>query len=118
MSTFGVMEKLATDGDSVYTSKEVQDFLSRYGVHHRVSSSYFPYSNQRAEGAVRAAKRMLRDNTGPGGSLDTDSFLAALLLHRNTPSADLKTSPSEAVFGRKLKDFLPITPGKLAMNPE
>ena len=61
---------------------------------------------------------MLRDNMGPGGSLDTDSFLAALLIHRNTPSVDLKTSPSEAVFGRKLKDFLPITPGKLVMNPE
>jgi hypothetical protein len=118
MATFGVMEELATDGDTVYTSKEIEDFLTKYGVHHRVSSSYFPHSNQRAEGAVRAAKRMLRDNMGPGGSLDTDSFLAALLLHRNTPSADLKTSPSEAVFGRKLKDFLPITPGKLAMNPE
>ena len=61
---------------------------------------------------------MLQDNTGPGGVLDTDRFLAALLQHRNTPSSGLGMSPSEVVFGRKIKDLLPIKPGSLKMNSE
>ena len=61
---------------------------------------------------------MLRDNTGQNGSLNTDSFLAALLNHRNTPAADTGMSPSEVIFGRKLKDFIPILPRNLKMNPE
>ena len=118
IGTFGVMEELATDGDAVYVSKEAKSFFERFGIQHRVSSSYFPHSNQRAETAVKAAKRMLQDNTGPGGVLDTDRFLAALLQHRNTPSSGLGMSPSEVVFGRKIKDLLPIKPGSLKMNPE
>ena len=118
MGTFGVMEELATDGDTVYTSKEAQEFFKRFNIKHRVSSSYFPHSNQRAETAVKAAKRMIQENTGPNGSLDTDAFLSALLMHRNTPSAALKMSPSEVVFGRKIRDLLPVKEGQLKMNPE
>ena len=117
IGTFGVMEELATDGDAVYMSREAQSFFEKFGIRHRVSSSYFPHSNQRAETAVKAAKRMLQDNLGPGGALNTDKFLAALLQHRNTPSSGLGMSPSEVVFGRKIKDLLPIKPGSLKMNP-
>ena len=117
MATFGVMDELSSDGATVYTSEEVKKFLRRFGVRHRLSSAYNPHSNQRAEGGVKAAKRMIKENTGPGGNLDTDRFLAALLMHRNTPSTGTKMSPSEVVFGRQLKDLLPIVPGKLRMNP-
>ena len=118
MGTFGVMEELATDGDTVYTSREAQEFFKRFDIKHRVSSSYFPHSNQRAETAVKAAKRMIQDNTGFNGSLDTDAFLVALLQHRNTPSAGLKMSPSEVIFGRKIRDLFPVVEGKLKMRSD
>ena len=118
ISTFGVMDELGTDRGSVYTSSEFRSFLNCFGIRHRVSSAYNPHSNQRAEGAVKAAKRLIRDNTGPDGSLDTNSFLAALLMHRNTPASDTKMSPAEVLFGRRLKDLLPIHPEKLRLNPE
>ena len=113
MGIFGVMDEIATDGATVYMSAEVQEFLDKFGVCHRVSSAYNPHSNQRAEGAVKAAKRLIRDNVGRGGTLDTDRFLAAMLMHRNTPEADTGMSSSEVVFGRKIKDLLPIDPKKL-----
>ena len=102
----------------MYTCSEFRSFLNCFGIRHRISSAYNPHSNQRAEGAVKAAKRLIRDNTGPDGSLDTNSFLAALLMHRNTPASDTKMSPTEVLFGRHLKDLLPITPDKLRLNPE
>lgn len=118
VATFGVMDELSTDGASLYTSYETQGFLKQYGISHRVSSSYFPHSNQRAEQGVRVAKRLLRDNTGVKGDLGTDAFLSALLTHRNTPAADTGMSPAQVVFGRKLKDFLPVVTGNLVMNPQ
>ena len=104
------LDELASDGASVYMSSEVQEFLTRFGVRHRVASAYNPHSNQRAEGAVKAAKRMLEDNTGPQGTLDTNKFLAAQLAHRNKPDPQTNLSSSEVVFGRRIVDLLPHKP--------
>ena len=88
MVTFGVMDELATDGRTVYTSAKTQEFLRRFGIRHRVASEYNPHSNQMAEGAVKAAKRMLKDNTGEFGTLDTD-----LTLPFNKPPAAKSSNP-------------------------
>ena len=61
---------------------------------------------------------MIRENTGAGGTLDTDKFLWALLMLRNTPDRESGLSPAEVIFGRKLRDCLPISPGKLELRRE
>ena len=53
----------STTGEANATTSQ-----TRFGIKHRVSSAYKPHSNQLAEGAVKAAKRMLRDNTGAQGT--------------------------------------------------
>ena len=50
---------------------------------------------------------MLRDNTGPGGSLDTDKFMRAVLQYRSNPMQDCRRSPAQIVFGRQMRDFIP-----------
>ena len=82
-------------------------FLRKWGIKHRMSSAYFAASNGRAELAVKAKKRLLMENTGADGSLNTDKMVRALLMKRNTPDPDCKLSPAEVVFGRKLRDTLP-----------
>ena len=81
--------------DTASRADQTQEFLKRFGIWHRVSSAYNPHSNQMAEEAVKPAKRMLRDNTGAFGTLDTDKFLAALLMHRNKPDPETSMSSSE-----------------------
>ena len=115
---FGVPEELASDGQSTYTSQVTQDFLKAWGVKHRLSSTYFPHSNTRAELGVKAMKRLMRDNTGPRGDLDTDAFARALLMYRNTPMQGVGLSPAQIIFGRELRDTMPFQTSKGAMHEE
>ena len=103
-STFGVPEELASDGGPEFVAEGTRDFLTRWNIRHRLSSAYFPQSNGRAEVAVKAAKRLLRANVGPTGSLNNDLFLRAMLQLRNTPDSDCNISPSEIIFGRPIRD--------------
>ena len=106
-STYGIPEELASDGGKTYVAYETQKFLSDYGVHHRLSSVAYPHSNQRAELAVKSMKRLLRENIGLDGKLNTDRFQRAVMQYRNTPDRDTGRSPAQVIFGRELRDFLP-----------
>ena len=104
---FGVPVELTSDGGPEFASAETKAFLSKWGVQHRISSSYFPSSNGRAELAVKAVKRLLMDNVDSQGRLDTDKMVRALLIKRNTPDPGCLLSPSEVLFGHTLRDTLP-----------
>ena len=105
-ATFGVPEEFSSDGGPEFTASATNEFFKNWGVKHRISSAYHPQSNGRAEVAVKSAKRLLRSNTSPNGSLNHDKFLRALLQLRNTPDPDCDLSPSQILFGRPLRDSL------------
>ena len=105
--TFGIPSELSSDGGPEFVAKETKDFLEKWGVHHRLSSAYFPQSNGRAEVAVRSTKRLLEDNVGVNGSLNTNMVVRALLQLRNSPDRDCKLSPAEVLFGHQLRDAMP-----------
>ena len=105
-STFGVPQELSSDGGPEFTASLTKDFLHRWGVKHRQSSAYNPSSNGRAEVAVKCAKRLLRANVDHTGSLNSDNFLRAIMILRNTPDADCNVSPAQILFGRPLRDNL------------
>lgn len=55
---------------------------------------------------------MITNNTSPNGELDTDQFQRAGLQYLNSPDQQTKFSPVMLLFGRSIKDFVPILPGK------
>ena len=117
-SRWGVAKEITSDGAPVFTSTEMAAFLDRWGVQHRVSSAYYPRANKRAEVAVKSAKRLIRGNLGPRGTLDTDAFARALLEHRNTVDPLTGLSPAMVIFGREMKGFLPTQNGKFQPRQE
>ena len=70
------------------------------------------YSKCRAEIGVKTVKRLIVDHTGPNGDLNTDAFQQAVLHYRNTPDCYTKLSPAQCVFGRPIRDLIPILPGR------
>ena len=112
LSIFGIPTTITSDGASVFTSKLIEDFFDRWGIIHRVATAYNPRANKRAEVGVKSAKRLVRGNLTQTGSLQTDRFARALLAHRNTPCPVSGLSPAQIVFGRVLRDFLPLQHGK------
>ena len=110
--TYGIPEELASDGGPEFQSNTLQGFLRTWGVHQRLSSVAFPHSNCRVELGVKIMKRILTNNTGPNGGLDVDAVQRAILQYRNTPDPATRLSPAMIVFGRPIRDFIPILPGR------
>jgi hypothetical protein len=111
-ATYGIPDELSSDGGPEFTSSSTRTLLKQWGVHHRLSSTAFPHSNCRAEIGVKTVKRMICNNSGSNGTLDTNSFQRAILQYRNAPDPTTKISPSECVFGRPTRDFVPIQQGR------
>ena len=112
--TYGAAEEIASE----YLAASTQEFLKRWKVAHRLSSAYYPQSNLRAELGVKVVKRMLRENIGTDGSLETDRFARALLSYRNTPGKETGLSPAQMLFGRRLRDHLPTMREELQQRRE
>ena len=68
----------------------------------------FTLSSKRSKVAMKSAKRLVMENLGPKGQLDTYRFAGALLLHRNTPDPLTGLSPAMILFGREVRDHLQI----------
>ena len=102
MATFGVPTEISSYDGPEFTANETRNFFERWGIRHRLSSVFSPSSNGRAELAVKSTKR----NVGPNRSLDNDSTVRELLVHRNTPDPVCKLSPAQILLGRQLPDTL------------
>ena len=96
----------------------MKDLYDQWGVDHRVSFAYYPNANKTTEVAVQSTKRLVIENLGPGGNVDTDKFARTLLAHRNNPNPETGVSPAQFIFGQELRDNPPALVGRYQSRPE
>ena len=113
----GAPEEFASDGGPQFVSSTFQQFLSAWGIQHRLSAPGYPQSNGRAELTVKAMKKLVINNMLPDGSLNSDNMSRALLQYKNTPQKGTNLSPAQLLYHRNLKDFLPSHPSTLKPHP-
>jgi len=109
-STFsrcGVPDILVTDNAKQFSSQDFKDFAKEYGFQHTTSSPTYAQSNGQAERTVQTVKSLLKKSKDP---------YLALLDYRNTEITDLRLSPAQIFYGRRLKTKLPTTTPLLKEN--
>eukprot|EP00112_Aurelia_sp_Birch-Aquarium-sp1_P011736 Seg247.6 transcript_id=Seg247.6/GoldUCD/mRNA.D3Y31 product="putative protein K02A2.6" protein_id=Seg247.6/GoldUCD/D3Y31 len=94
-----------------FSSHEFDEFAKSYEFERAPSSPEYPQSNGKAENAVKTTKMLMKK----AKDAKTDFFLA-LLEWRNTPSEGMDSSPSQRMFGRRMRTLLPTS--KQLLKPE
>ena len=65
--SYGIPEELSTDRRPQFISTAFQNFLTKWGVTHRLSSVAYPQLSSRTELGVKTAKRIINDVSYQGG---------------------------------------------------
>jgi len=104
---FGIPRMLVTDNGRTFVSQEFQNFIKANGIIHRLTAPYHPATNGAAERLVQTLKQWLRKT-----NLEKENVkckVQKFLFHyRITPIPELKQSPAEIMFGRKLRNRLDL----------
>ncbi|XP_076049693.1 uncharacterized protein LOC143030430 [Oratosquilla oratoria] len=80
---------------------QLRRYFTRWGAPEQLSTDGVLWL---AEAAVKSAKKIIKANTGGGGTLDTDKASLALLQYLNTPLRTINKSPAQLAAGRQLRD--------------
>ena len=110
---FGWPFILRSDNGPFYSSKEFQQFLELYQVHHTTSSPHHPQSNGFAEALVGISKKLMERSIKDG-----KLWNYRLLQYQVTPIFSTIPFPLEALTGRKPRTSLPQTPSSIEKSVE
>ncbi|XP_054277784.1 uncharacterized protein K02A2.6-like [Macrosteles quadrilineatus] len=102
-ATHGVPDTIVSDNGSAFTSQEFRSFNESNGIRHVVVAPYHPSSNGQAERMVQTTKNSLRRILQG----DWQKRLAQFLISSHiTPNRSTNMSPSELLFGRRIRTIL------------
>jgi hypothetical protein len=113
-ATCGIPEELATDGGLEFTGAS----SSRTGAYTTVSVLW-PFRTAIVGPRWESSQsRLLAGDIilFPSGSLNMDAFQHAVPQYRITPDPTTKMSPAMRMFGRPVRDLIPVKPGKYAQH--
>ena len=104
---YGAPQELITDNGPQFVSKELKLLLSEFGTKHRLVTPYHPEANGEVERFNRCLKKCIQTAVANGRNwrIDLETFL---LNYRNTQHATTKETPAKLMFGRNLRDKLPL----------
>ena len=104
----GIPETVVSDNGPCFASHEFRVFSKEWGFKLNTSSPLHSQSNGQAENCVKTVKNLFKKaekaNSDP---------LIALLEYRVTPIDGIEASPSQLLYSRELRAFLPTTANRL-----
>ncbi|RDY12058.1 pol, partial [Mucuna pruriens] len=95
---FGVPKALISDQGSHFCNRAMSSLLEKYGVAHRIATTYHPQTNGQAEVFNREIKKILQKLTNPNRKDWSRHLEDALWAHRTAYRTPLGMSPYWIVF--------------------
>ncbi|RDY09178.1 Tf2-11, partial [Mucuna pruriens] len=102
---FGVPKVLISDQGSHFCNRAMASLLQKYGVTHRVATTYHPQTNGQVEVFNRKIKKMLQKMTNPSRKDWIRLLEDALWAHRTAYRTSLGVSPYRIVFAGERRKF-------------
>lgn len=99
---FGLPYFIVTDNGPTWTSLEFATFLQLNCIKHTLTAPYHPATNGSAERAVQTVKKCIKIALKQGKDVNT-AIIRFLFDYRNVSHCITCKSPSELMFGRKLR---------------
>lgn len=97
---FGTPRAIISDNGTHFVSKLFDNVVMKYGVKHRVATTYHPQTNGQVEVSNREIKRILEKVVGPTRKDWSQRLEDALWALRTAYKAPLGASPYRLVFGK------------------
>ena len=100
LSRFGVPKAIISDNGTHFCNRPVEKLMRKYGVVHKVGSTYHPQSNGQAELANREIKNILEKTVEPNRKDWSLRLNDALWAYRTAYKNPLGMSPFRFVYGK------------------
>ena len=115
----GMPTLIVSDNGTHFTSAEFAEFCASNGIQHTTTAPYHPQSNGQAERFVDTFKRAVK-KISEGRSTMEEALDIFLLTYRSTPNrcAPDGKSPSEIMFGRKIRTCLELLRPPILREPQ
>ncbi|XP_071740292.1 uncharacterized protein [Rutidosis leptorrhynchoides] len=97
---FGTPKALISDRGTHFCNAQMEKVLKRYGVIHKISTSYHPQTSGQVENTNRSLKRILEKTVGSNPKEWSNKLDDALWVFRTAYKTPIGTNPFRLVYGK------------------
>ncbi|GKC23906.1 reverse transcriptase domain-containing protein [Tanacetum coccineum] len=99
-SRFGIPKALISDRGTHFCNFQMEKILKKYGVHHRIATTYHPQTSGQVENTNSALKRILEKTVKDNPSVWSRKLDDALGASRTAYKTPIDTTPYQLLYGK------------------